>query len=99
MASNHGTLTDVHCLRGSPCGLTHWVADQLAGLPLEEVLTKAKVCHHARPCLASMALVPETGDTLMHASVDILMAAVAKALKQAQGGRLIGPLAMTEGSG
>jgi hypothetical protein len=92
MSSNHGTLTEVDCLRGSPCGLTNWVADQLLGLRLEDVLTKARVCHHARPCLASMALVPETGDTLMHASVDILTAAVAKTLKQAQGGCVIGLL-------
>ena len=91
MTSSNGALTEARCLRGAPCGLTHWVADQLPGLLLEEVAARAKVSHHARPCFASMALVPETGDTLMHESLDILMAAVAKAVRQAQGGCLIGP--------
>jgi hypothetical protein len=89
MTARDGTVTEIRCLRGSPCGLTHWVAEQLVGASVEEIEHRAKVLHHARPCLASMALVPETGDTLMHSSVDILMRAVSKALRQAQGGSLI----------
>ena len=89
MTTSNGTVTQVRCLRGSPCGLTHWVAEQLTGAPVEEVEHQAQVLHHGRPCLASMALVPETGDTLMHWSVDILRRAVSKALRQAQGGSLI----------
>jgi hypothetical protein len=89
MTAEGDTVTEVRCLRGSPCGLTHWVAEQLRGAPVGEVEHRAKVLHHGRPCLASMALVPETGDTLMHTSVDILMRAVSKALRQAQGHSLI----------
>jgi hypothetical protein len=91
ITEGNGLITEVRCLRGSPCGLTHWVAEQLVGTPVEEAEQQTKVLHHARPCLASMALVPETGDTLMHASVNILTAAVSKALRQARGSSLIGP--------
>lgn len=84
-------LTEVRCTRGAPCGLTHWVAEALVGTPVEEVEQQVKILHHARPCLASMALVPETGDTLMHASMHILTAAAGKAVRQARGNGLIGP--------
>ncbi len=91
VTEGNGLLTEVRCKRGSPCGLTHWVAEELVGTPVGEVEQQVKVLHHARPCLASMALVPETGDTLMHASMHILTAAVGKAVRQARGSGLIGP--------
>jgi hypothetical protein len=89
MAVADGKVTECRCVRGSPCGLTHWLADQLAGVPVEEAVERAKTLHHARPCLASMALVPELGETLMHVSMDMVQKAVANALRRALGGSVL----------
>jgi hypothetical protein len=80
-----GNISDVKCERGSPCGLTDYVAKHLIGKPLaSDIVKDAGVMHHAYPCLASMALLEETGDTLMHHSVFLLKDAVAEALKKAE---------------
>lgn len=84
-----GTVSVARCLRGAPCGLTHWVTQQLVGVPADQVVERAQVLHHTRPCLASMALVPGLGDTVMHLSVDLIKRAVANALRRAQGGSVL----------
>ncbi len=84
-----GVVSVARCLRGAPCGLTHWVTRQLVGVPAAQAVERAQVLHHARPCLASMALVPGLGDTVMHLSVDLVRRAVANALRRAQGGSVI----------
>ena len=77
----NGRIAAVEVVRGSPCGLTHFVAQQLVGLPADEsLIEKAGTLHHSYPCLASMALDPETGDTVMHASVNLLRERVKRAL-------------------
>ena len=80
-----GQVTKSACLRGAPCGLTHWLAEQLPGTPAEELVERAQTLHHARPCLASMALVPELRDTLMHVSVNMVKQAIANALRRTEG--------------
>lgn len=84
-----GIVTEARCLRGAPCGLTHWVAAQLSGIPRDDVVERAQTLHHSRPCLASMVLVPELRDTLMHHSVDLIKQATSKALQRAQGSSVI----------
>jgi hypothetical protein len=77
-----GKVVAVEVLRGSPCGLTDFVAKSLVGLPADESLPeKAGQLHHAYPCLASMSLDPATGDTIMHASLYLLRERVAQALR------------------
>jgi hypothetical protein len=80
-----GVVVEAEALRGSPCGLTHWAAEQLIGCPADERLVeRAKVLHHTRPCFASMALDPVHGETVMHLSVDLIQYAAAEALRHAE---------------
>ena len=79
-----GKVVAVELLRGSPCGLTDFVAKELVGLPADESLPeKAGQLHHAYPCLASMSMDPETNDTVMHKSVDLIRERVKEALVEA----------------
>jgi hypothetical protein len=79
-----GKVTAAQVVRGSPCGLTRFVAEKLVGLPADASLPeKAGQFHHAYPCLASMNLDPETGETVMHASLYLLRDRVAQALREA----------------
>jgi len=80
-----GAVAEVEVLRGSPCGLTDFVAAQLVGLPADDALAeKAGQLHHSYPCLASMAIDPDTGDTIMHASLYLIRDRVAQALEEAR---------------
>ena len=80
-----GRVTAVDVASGAPCGLTDFVAEQLVGLPADASLPeKAGQLHHSYPCLSSMALDPETGDTIMHASLYLIRDRVAQALEEAQ---------------
>jgi len=79
-----GRVAAVEVIRGSPCALTAFVAEQLVGLPADELLAKkAGELHHAYPCLSSMAMDPDTGDTIMHASLSLIVSRVADALQTA----------------
>jgi len=79
-----GVIRRVEVLRGSPCGSTWYIAEKLVGLPVEpreklwEELAKA---HHVYPCLASMQVDPEIGDTILHKSQYIVREAVEDALR------------------
>jgi hypothetical protein len=53
--------------RSAPCGSTHYVAEKLTGLRVEEAIPQAGLHAHHYPCLASMQMEPN-GDTLMHIS-------------------------------
>ena len=80
-----GKVAQVGISRGSPCGLTEWVVKQLVGKPADEHLREiAAQLHHAYPCFATMNLDPETKDTIMHRSADLLRDEVARALEEAQ---------------
>ncbi len=47
-------ITKVSVRRGAPCGSTHFVAIELVGMALDEVLPQAGLIAHYYPCLASM---------------------------------------------
>jgi hypothetical protein len=82
---HEGVIVEAECLLGSPCGLTQWVAEQLVGTPADEtIVQRVKVLHHTKPCLASMALDPVLGETVMHLSVDLVEYAAAQALRHAE---------------
>ena len=80
-----GIIRSVEVLRGSPCGSTWYVAEKLVGLPVEprealwEEIAKA---HHVYPCLGSMVVDPELGDTVLHVAQYLLREAVEKALER-----------------
>jgi len=80
-----GVVTEVHCVRSAPCGLTEWAAERLVGTEAGEALVvKARTLHHSRPCLASMTMVPPMEDTLMHKSLFLFEDVVRQALTTAR---------------
>jgi thymidylate synthase len=79
----NGRVVRVEAVRGSPCGLTDWVAERLVGTPTEELVARAAELLHLRPCLATMMLDPQLGDTIMHESIRLIEAAARNALASA----------------
>ncbi|NIM05383.1 MAG: thymidylate synthase [Armatimonadetes bacterium] len=79
-----GKIESIEVVRGSPCGLSEFVAEGLEGMALSADLVKeAGTLHHSYPCLASMNMDEDSGDTIMHHSVDIQKEAVREALEKA----------------
>ncbi len=79
-----GTVTEATVVRGSPCGLTDWVADRLVGHPANDHLEqKAAELLHLRPCLATQVMDPQLGDTVMHESIRLIEAAARTGLRAA----------------
>lgn len=68
MSDDGKTVKNVTVHRGSPCGCTEYVAENLKGERLDETVEKAGLLHHHYPCLASMDREEDLGDTLMHVS-------------------------------
>ncbi len=80
-----GKVAAVEVIRGAPCGLTHFVAQKMVGLPADDSLPeRAGQLHHGYPCLSSMTLDPATGDTIMHKSLFLLRDRVREALEEAR---------------
>jgi len=78
-----GHIISVEVVRGSACGLSEFVAQGLVGRAVSaDVVKEAGILHHSYPCLASMNMDDESGDTLMHHSVDIQKEAVRSALEK-----------------
>jgi hypothetical protein len=81
----NGKIAAVEVMRGAPCGLTDFVAEQLLGLPADDALPeKAGQFHHAYPCLSTMIMDPALGDTIMHKSLFLLRDRVREALGEAR---------------
>jgi hypothetical protein len=66
------TVNEMRIRRGAPCGCTAFVAENIAGVKIDEAVEKAGLLHHHHPCLASMDREPDLDDTLMHFSGLIL---------------------------
>jgi hypothetical protein len=73
-----GVVSEVKVLRDSLCGCAHYVAENLIGLSVDRVEYKAGILHHHFPCLASMSMDADYGDTLMNVSGHILRREVAE---------------------
>jgi hypothetical protein len=65
-------VASVEVKRDAVCGCAKFVAQALIGLHVEEAVEKAGLAHHHFPCLASMGIDPDFGDTLMHISGNII---------------------------
>ncbi len=77
----NGVVSQATVVYGSPCGLTEWVAERLVGAPAEDSLVaRAAELLHLRPCLATMILDRQLGDTIMHESIRLIEAAARNAL-------------------
>ncbi|MCJ2669106.1 MAG: DUF166 domain-containing protein [Candidatus Thermoplasmatota archaeon] len=62
------TVTGTEVVRDSPCGCGRFVADKLPGTEVRDAVEKAGLAHHHYPCLCSMNVEDDLGDTLMHVS-------------------------------
>ena len=65
-------VCSVKVLRDACCGCARFVARELVGVDAAEASEKAGLLHHHYPCLASMGIDPDFGDTLLHVSGNIL---------------------------
>lgn len=63
--------------RDTVCGCGRFVAEGLIGVSVDEAEHQAGMRHHHFPCLASMGIDPDYGDTLMHVSGHLLREQVA----------------------
>lgn len=75
------TITAVQVERDAVCGCARFVAQGLIGLSADEAEEKAGLLHHHYPCLASMGIDPDFGDTLMHVSGNVLRDEVGRQVK------------------
>lgn len=68
-------------LRDTVCGCARFVAQGLVGMSADEAEEKAGLLHHHFPCLASMGVDPDYGDTLMHISGNFIKDDVGEQVK------------------
>ena len=66
------TITAVEVGRDAVCGCARHVAQGLVGVSADDAEEKAGLLHHHYPCLASMGVDADYGDTLMHVSGHLL---------------------------
>lgn len=76
-----GVIVAAAVERDAVCGCARFVAEQLIGVTADEAEQQAGMLHHHFPCLASMGIDPDFGDTLMHVSGNLLRDDVAAQVK------------------
>ncbi len=65
-------IMEVMVRRDAVCGCARYVAQHLVGISVDDAEEKAGLLHHHFPCLASMGIDSDFGDTLMHVSGNVL---------------------------
>jgi len=65
-------ITSAEVLRDAVCGCARYVAERLVGVSADDAEEKAGLLHHHYPCLATMGVDTDYGDTLMHISGNYL---------------------------
>jgi thymidylate synthase len=65
-------IVSVAVERDAACGCARFAASGLIGLSADEAEEKAGLLHHHFPCMASMGIDRDFGDTLMHISGNLL---------------------------
>ena len=73
-------IRHIEVKRGAPCGSTCFVARKLKNVPVGEAEFEAGGRYHNYPCLASMDVDPQIGDTLLHLAGYKIKEAVKKEL-------------------
>jgi hypothetical protein len=80
-------VTSASVKRDAVCGCARFVAQKIVGLHADDAEQEAGLAHHHYPCLASMGIDADYGDTLMHISGNIIKDEVGtqvKAFKRTQ---------------
>ena len=84
-------ITEVNIRRDACCGCARFVAEKLAGTPVDDAVEQAGLHHHHYPCQASMGIDPLYSDTLMHISGNLMKDALKEALGKYLQARYIRP--------
>ena len=66
------TITSVEVKRDAVCGCARYVAQKLIGVSVDDAEYETGMAHHHYPCLASMGIDVDFGDTLLHISGNIM---------------------------
>lgn len=74
-------ITSAEVKRDAVCGCARFVAEGLIGINVDDSEEKAGLLHHHFPCLASMGIDSDYGDTLMHISGNLLRDNVAEQVR------------------
>jgi hypothetical protein len=74
-------ITSAETKRDAVCGCARYAAEGLVGVSADDAEEKAGLLHHHFPCLASMGIDTDYGDTLMHISGNLLRDNVAEQVK------------------
>jgi hypothetical protein len=69
-------ITAAEVVRDAVCGCARHVAQGLIGISMDDAEQQAGLLHHHYPCLASMGIDADYGDTLMHVSGNLIKDAV-----------------------
>jgi hypothetical protein len=94
--AGNGVIASASVQRDAVCGCARFVAEGLAGLTVDEAGEKAGLLHHHFPCLASMGIDSDFGDTLMHVSGNLLKDEVNAKLRPYQDIRYLKPGNLSE---
>ncbi len=81
-----GEIVNTQVDRCAPCGCTYYVAKNLIGKPLTPSINEDLTAKywHSYPCVASMQMDPELGDTILHRGGYIHYSAVSEAVDEAK---------------
>jgi hypothetical protein len=71
-------ITSVEVRRDAVCGCASYVAEKLMGVSANDAEDVAGLAHHHFPCLATMGIDVDFGDTLLHISGNIMKESVAE---------------------
>jgi hypothetical protein len=74
-------ITNIDVQRDAVCGCARYVAEKLIGASVGDAETNAGLAHHHFPCLASMGIDTDFGDTLMHISGNLMKDQIAAQIK------------------
>lgn len=85
------SITSAEVLRDAVCGCARYTAERLVGVSADDAEQEAGLLHHHYPCLASMGIDSDFGDTLMHISGNVLKDEVAKQVKEFRHIQFIAP--------
>ena len=85
--------------RDAVCGCARYVAQRLVGVAVDDAEQEAGLLHHHYPCLASMGVDADYGDTLMHISGNVLKDNVGAQIKPFKHIQYIAPGIQSEEGG
>jgi hypothetical protein len=76
-----GLITRAEVRRDAVCGCARYTAEKLIDSSTDDAEYIAGMAHHHFPCLASMGIDSDFGDTLMHISGNLMKDAIAEQVK------------------